>query len=278
MHKRSLFPLVVAALLALSACGDSEDENLTQPPDTAENLYNEARDLYDQKKFKDAAKAFDEVERQRPYSEWAVHSQVMSGYASYQAEEYETALATLERFVKFYPSNESTPYAYYLIAICYYEQISDVGRDQQATQDALKALREVRRRFPDTEYARDAKLKEDLTLDHLAGKEMEVGRYYLRHDDTLAAINRFRNVVENYQTTSHVPEALHRLVEAYLKLGVNEEALRYASVLGTNFPASPWYKDSYKLMVKDAAKAQPQAEASADPKEEESSFWDSIIP
>jgi outer membrane protein assembly factor BamD len=162
---------------------------------------------------------------------------------------------TLERFTKLYPNNESTPYAYYIIALCYYEQISDVGRDQKITEQSMQALREVIRRFPDSEYARDARIKLDLTQDHLAGKEMEIGRYYLRHDDYIAAINRFRFVVENYQTTSHVPEALHRLVECYLKLGVKDEATRYAAVLGNNFPGSVWYRDSYKLMTGDLQKA-----------------------
>ena len=178
----------------------------------------------------------------------------MSAYSSYEAQDYDAAISSLDHFVKLYPNNELTPYAYYLTAICYYEQISDVGRDQKITEQALAALREVVRRFPDTEYARDAKIKEDLTLDHLAGKEMQIGRYYLKRDDTLAAINRFRNVVENYQTTSHVPEALHRLVEAYLKLGIKAEAMKYAAVLGANYPSSSWYRDSYKLMTVTQAK------------------------
>ena len=272
MNKRAaILPKLVILLSAvgmLSACsGDDADEDSTKPAQSAEKLYNDARDLYDNKKYKDAAKAFDEVERQKPYSEWAVNSQVMSAYASYKVEDYPTAVSTLERFVKLYPNNESTPYAYYLIALCYYEQISDVGRDQKVTEQALAALREVVQRFPDTEYARDAKLKQDLTVDHLAGKEMQVGMYYLRHDDFVAAINRFRNVVENYQTTSHVPEALHRMVECYLKLGVEEEATRYAAVLGTNFPSSPWYRDSYRLLTKDGKKT-----------EGESSTWGNLIP
>ena len=178
--------------------------------------------------------------------------------------------------------------------MCYYEQISDVGRDQKITEQALTALREVVRRFPDSDYARDAKIKLELTLDHLAGKEMQVGRYYLRHDDTLAAINRFRFVVENYQTTSHVPEALHRLVEAYLKLGITEEANRYAAVLGHNFPSSSWYRDSYKLMTgvgremkapsqktsedsqQNSQQNSPQNPAQEPPKD--SPWWDHLIP
>lgn len=239
---------ILLMLGALTACG-SKDDDTTKPPESAEKLYNEARDKFDQHHYKDAVKDFEEVERQHPSSEWAVNAQVMAAYSSYQAGDYSSATATLGEFVKVYPNNPSTPYAYYLTALCYYDQISDVGRDQKITEQAMQALREIIRRFPDSEYARDAHVKLDLTTDHLAGKEMEIGRWYLRHDDTLAAINRFRFVVENYQTTSHVPEALHRLVEAYLKLGVREEAERYGAVLGYNFPNSAWYRDSYKLLT-----------------------------
>lgn len=251
---------------ALSACGSKEDAEV-KAPDSAEKLYNEARGLIDEDRYKDAIKAFEEVERQHPESPWATNSQVMSAYASYRIGDYDTAIGVLDRFVKLYPNNDSTPYAYYLMALCSYEQISDVGRDQKATQEALEALREVVRRFPDSEYARDAKIKLDLTIDHLAGKEMEVGRYYLKRGDYVAAANRFRAVIETYQTTSHVPEALHRLVETYLRLGVKEEARKYAAVLGHNFPGSIWYRDSYKLMTGEAMQAK-----------EDSSFWDSIIP
>ena len=254
----------------LAACGDSEDEVAApKPPASAETLYNEALVLFDAGDYKEASAAFDEVERQHPYSPWATHAQVMAAYANYEKEDYDAAIAALERFVKLYPNNDSTPYAYYLIALCYYEQISDVGRDQKMTEEALQALRDVVRRFPETDYARDAKIKLDLTIDHLAGKEMQVGRYYLRQMDYVAAANRFRFVVENYQTTSHAPEALHRLVETYLKLGVEEEAKRYASVLGHNFPSSVWYRDSYKLMTGEAQKPVVG---------EDESWWDSITP
>lgn len=262
---------VIFCLFALAACGDSEETAAPSAPDSPEALYGDARVLMDEKNYKEAVKAFEEVERQHPYSEWAGHAQIMSGYASYKAEDYDSAVATLERYVKLYPSNDSTPYAYYLIALCYYEQISDVGRDQKMTANALQALREVVRRFPETEYARDARIKLDLALDHLAGKEMQVGRYYLKRDDYLAAINRFRFVVENYQTTSHTPEALHRLVEAYLKLGVADEAQRYAAVLGHNYPDSVWYRDSYKLLTGKTVQARAGSSG-------ESSWWDNLIP
>jgi outer membrane protein assembly factor BamD len=248
--------LLALPVIALAACSSDDKPDDTKPPLPAEQLYSDARAHVDANEQKEAIKSFEEVERQYPASPWALNAQVMAAYSNYKIDKYDEAIAGLERFVKLYPDNESTPYAYYLIALCYYEQISDVGRDQKMTQEAMTALREVVRRYPDSEYSRDAKIKLDLTTDHLAGKEMEIGRYYLVRDDALAAINRFRFVVENYQTTSHVPEALHRLVESYLKLGVRDEARKYAAVLGHNFPDSIWYRDSYKLMMKDA----PQAE------------------
>jgi outer membrane protein assembly factor BamD len=289
MNPRKIF--YIASLAAfLTACGSKDDEAI-KPPESAEVLYSEAVELFNQKKYKDSVKSFEEVERQHPASEWATNAQIMSAYASYEAQDYATATATLERFTKLYPSNESTPYAYYIIALCYYEQINDVGRDQKVTEQAMQALREVIRRFPDSEYSRDARVKLDLTQDHLAGKEMQVGRYYLKRDDYLAAINRFRFVVENFQTTSHVPEALHRLVEAYLKLGVKNEATKYAAVLGHNFPGSIWYRDSYKLMTGISKKTSSDDEKNSDKTDEskkesskedtskeESSFWDHFTP
>ncbi|MDX2073933.1 MAG: outer membrane protein assembly factor BamD [Alphaproteobacteria bacterium] len=253
-------------LFLLAACsGDDESDDATTPQKSAETLYNEARTMVDEGDVKESIKAFEDVERQYPASKLATDAQVMAAYSAYKVEDYDQAVATLERFVKLYPTDESTPYAYYLIALCYYEQISDVARDQKITQQAMQALRDVVRRFPGTEYERDAKIKLDLTEDHLAGKEMQVGRYYLKRGDTLAAINRFRYVVENYQTTSHVPEALHRLVETYLALGVKDEAQRYAAVLGANFPDSIWYRDSYKMMTGSLPETAQ--------KEEESSSW-----
>lgn len=247
--------LLSCILLSLAACSGDDEATPSEGSTTTltdEQLYQKARGLVAAGSLKDSIPAFEEVERQYPASPWATRAQVMAAYSAYKLNKYDEAVSILDRFVKLYPNHESAPYAYYLIALCYYEQISDVARDQKITDQAMQALRDVVRRFPDSEYARDASIKLDLTIDHLAGKEMQVGRYYLSRDDTLAAINRFRNVVENYQTTSHVPEALHRLVEAYLKLGVTPEAKRYASVLGHNFPNSIWYRDSYKLLVNDA--------------------------
>lgn len=269
MVRRSLL-IPALSMLCLAACSGSSDEEKAAsesgPTKSADVLYGEARAMVDAGDLKESIKAFEEVERQYPASPLATDAQIMSAYSAYKIDDYDQAISTLDRFVKLYPNSESTPYAYYLIALCYYEQISDVARDQKITGQAMSALRDVVRRFPDTDYARDAKIKLDLTEDHLAGKEMQVGRYYLSRGDTLAAINRFRYVIENYQTTSHVPEALHRLVETYLALGIRDEAQRYASVLGHNFPDSIWYRDSYKLMNGSV----PQVTAT---KEEESSSW-----
>ncbi len=268
--KRLLLPVI--AVLTLTACSDNDTASTAATAAASpEQLYTDAKNLFDEGSYKDAVLAFAEVERQHPYSPWALHAQVMSGYASYLQDDYGGAISTLERFVKLHPSDESTPYAYYLIALSYYEQISDVGRDQKMTELAMQALREVVRRFPESDYARDATIKLDLTVDHLAGKEMQVGRYYLQRGDYLAAANRFRFVIDNYQTTSHAPEALHRLVETYLRLGVAEEAQRYAAVLGHNFPDSVWYRDSYKLMTGESAQA-------ATSPAQDASWWDSVIP
>lgn len=262
---------IAAVATILAACSNDKNE-LDSMSETAtipvEELYNDGKNAFDARNYKLAVEKFEQVEQQHPYSEWATRAQVMAAYANYQMEEYDSAIALLERFTRMHPGNESIPYAYYLLALCYYEQISDTGRDQSMTQQAQRALTEVVRRFPDTEYARAAKLKLDLTTDHLAGKEMEVGRYYLNRGDVLAAINRFQYVLDNYQTTTHAPEALHRLTEAYLSMGVVEEAKKYAAVLGYNYPDSEWYKDSYRLLVDEAAIKQAEAE-----KKEEKHFW-----
>jgi len=239
--------LILLAALSLTACG-KDDEDKQKPNQPVGKLYNDAFKKLNEGDTKEAIKGFEEVERQHPYSEWAVRAELMVAYANYHHGKYDEAIGALERFVKQHPGNRNTPYAYYLKAICYYEQITDVGRDQRVTSQAQQALSEVMKRFPDSEYAQDARIKFDLTNDHLAGKEMEIGRYYERHQEYLAAINRFRNVVERFQTTSHIPEALERLVECYLKLGVTDQAQRYAAVLGYNYPNSSWYKDSYALM------------------------------
>ncbi|WP_320412729.1 outer membrane protein assembly factor BamD [Candidatus Phycosocius spiralis] len=212
-------------------------------------LYNNARDQLSKRNYSEAVTGFEEVDRQHPYSEWARRALLMTAYANYQQNKYEEAIAGAQRFAALYPGNDSAVYAYYLIAICYFEQIVDVGRDQRMTELALAALNDVVQRYPQSEYARDARLKIDMTQDQLAGKEMEIGRYYLREGQHLAALGRFRRVVDLYQTTTHVPEALHRLVETNLSLGLWDEATKVGAVLGYNYPGSEWYEASYKLLT-----------------------------
>ncbi|MPZ08877.1 MAG: outer membrane protein assembly factor BamD [Kiloniellaceae bacterium] len=242
--------IAAAALLvlALGACS-SDDDPPTYVERPVEELYNGALDAMQVGNYEEAARLFDEVERQHPYSEWAAKAQLMAAYAFYQENSYDEAVNALDRFIELHPGSPDVAYAYYLKAICHYEQISDVRRDQKATSDALNALEELVRRFPDSKYARDASLKIDLALDHLAGKHMEIGRFYQGRSEYLAAINRFRIVIEGYQTTTHVPEALHRLVESYLAMGIVDEAKSTAAVLGHNFPGSEWYLDSYALLT-----------------------------
>lgn len=245
---RSIARVVFVALaLAAAACSSTKEERYVERP--VEELYNEAMNSIQQGLWRTAAKQFDEVERQHPYSVWATKAQLMAAYSHYEDAKYDDAIVALDRFIQLHPGNRDTAYAYYLKALCYYEQITDVQRDQRNTDRALKSLEEVVKRFPESRYARDAKLKIDLTHDHLAGKEMAIGRYYLTQGNQLAAINRFRVVVEKYQTTSQVPEALHRLTEAYLALGIVNEAQTAAAVLGHNFPGSDWYVDSYRLLT-----------------------------
>ena len=244
-------PVALAAtvglvLALLVGCAPGEEPYVERP---VEELYNEAMDSLLDEDFEAAVADFAEVERQHPYSVWATRAQIMSAFVYYQSNRYDDAIAAAGRFIELHPGNRDAAYGYFLIAMSYYEQISDVGRDQRTTALALQALEEVVRRFPGSTYARDARLKIDLTRDHLAGKEMTVGRYYLRRGNPVAAIGRFRKVVELYQTTSHAAEALHRLTEAYLALGVSGEAQTAAAVLGHNYPGSRWYEHSYALLV-----------------------------
>ncbi len=237
----------VGLLFVLAACGgNSKNQAYIEKP--VDDLYNKAMDALVEENYTQAATTFDQVESQHPYSAWATKSQLMEIYALYQDGKYNDAVIAADRFITLHPGHRDVAYAYYLKAICYYMQIVDVGRDQKLTQLALKALEEVVRRFPDSKYARDAKLKLDFTRDHLAGKEMEIGRYYLKRQEYLAAMNRFKRVVDNYQTTTHVPEALERLVECDLALGLNKEAKENAAVLGYNYPGSHWYGDAYALV------------------------------
>ncbi len=253
MRRRALHALrsflACLALAALAAACSGDDERPTYVEQPPEELYNVALNELLAGSYEDAAASFDEVERQHPYSVWASRAQLMAAYAYYQGDLYDDAINALDRFIQLNPGSRDVAYAYYLRAICYYEQISDVGRDQGNTVEALENLEEVVRRFPESRYARDAQLKIDLARDHLAGKHMEIGRYYQGQAEYLAAINRYQIVIRDYQTTTHVPEALHRLVESYMALGVYNEAEATAAVLGYNFPGSDWYLDSYALLT-----------------------------
>ena len=255
-----LFIFIISSAVVLSACSsDKAKENVaetiaTAPAKPVEDLYNEAANALDNEEFNKAKKIFEEVERQYPYSKWATKAQLMSAYAAYQNDSYDEAILAIDRFIELHPGNEDIDYAYYLKALAFYEQISDVARDQAMTKQAMRAFDALITRFPNSEYVRDSKLKRDLTLDHLAGKEMEIGRYYLNRNQVNAAINRFRTVVKRYQTTTHIPEALHRLTEAYLTLGLRTEAKRVAAVLGHNYPGSEWYEDSYKILDEESRK------------------------
>lgn len=229
-----------------------------------ELLFSTGADRLDHQRWSEAVDYFEEVERQHPYSEWSRQAILMSAYAHYQGNQYAEAIGDADRFVSLYPGNRSVPYAYYLKAVCYFEQIVDVGRDQAYTESALAALRDVTIRFPRTEYAADARLKIDMVNDQLAGKEMTIGRYYLREGQPLAAVGRFKTVIDRYQTTSHTPEALYRLVEAYMTIGLLAEAQRNGAILGHNFPGDPWYRDAYNLLTDRGLRpAEPPLESGA---------------
>ncbi|MEM9013450.1 MAG: outer membrane protein assembly factor BamD [Pseudomonadota bacterium] len=235
---------LLSAVTLLAACsGDDRDPVAEERPPS--EIFQSAEAMIERGGAEEAAFMFEEVERLYPYSQWAKRAIIMSAYANYQAAQYEESRSAAQRYIEFYPSDEDAPYAQYLIALSWYDQISDVGRDQGNTIEALQALRQMIELYPNSPYTREAELKFDLTLDHLAGKEMEIGRYYLKRGHFSAAIARFRAVVEEYQTTSHTPEALHRLVESYLSLGLTDEAQTAGAILGYNFQGSEWYEFSY---------------------------------
>ncbi len=242
--------IAAASTLALSACGDSatDDKDAKYVERPVEQIYADAWKRIDSRDWENAAKQFDEVERQHPYSAWARRAMLMSAFCYYQANKYTDATNTADQYIQLHPGSKEVGYAFYLKAMSQYEQIVDVGRDQSNTEQALTALQDVVQRFPNSEYARDASLKIDLTLDHMAGKEMEVGRYYLYRKDYIGAINRFKFVVARYQKTSQIAEALERLTEAYYAMGIYNEAKTAAAVLGANYPGSPWYQDAYNLL------------------------------
>jgi outer membrane protein assembly factor BamD len=247
--------LALALVLPLAACATGGKKTRADTSYVARDvntLYSLAKRRLDQGRYAEAAVIFDEVERQHPYSVWARRAQLMSAFSYYAAKDYTKSTESARRFLAIHPGNRDAPYANYLIALNYYEQIEDVARDQSITRQALDALNELVRRYPNTRYAADARLKVDLVRDHLAGKEMEVGRFYQRRGQWLASVQRFRAVIDEYQTTSHTPEALMRLTESYLALGIPEQARASAAVLGANYPATKWYERAYSLVRKNA--------------------------
>lgn len=244
-------------LATLAGCGLFEKNDASNNANKAaqqyrerpiEQIYADAWRAINASNWEAAAAQFNEVERQHPYSVWARRAMLMSAFCSYQANKYSDAIATADSYIQLHPGSAEVAYAFYLKAVSLYEQIVDVNRDQSNTEGALVALQDVVQRFPNTEYARDATLKIDLTMDHLAGKEMAVGRYYLKRGDYIGAINRFRTVVEQYATTPQIAEALERLTESYYSLGLDSEAQTAAAVLGANYPGSPWYQDAYDIL------------------------------
>jgi len=270
MLRRAPAHLLACCLIAAAGCsssssnwdGTTESLQSGRRPVNAvvdaspEGLYGAGVENLQARRFQQAVDLFDQVERDHPYSTWATNAKLMAAYGDYMRNRYTEAIGALDRFIQLHPAHRDIAYAFYLRALSYYEQIADAQRDQRGTEQAMTALQDVVNRFPDTAYARDARLKIDLARDHMAGKEMNIGRFYQRQYLYGAAIGRFRRVVEDYQTTNHVPEALHRLTEIYLALGITEEARKTASVLGHNFPGSPWYQDSYALLVEGAQPAE----------------------
>ncbi|SIN86064.1 outer membrane protein assembly factor BamD [Vannielia litorea] len=254
---------IVALSLTLSGCGlfRAQDPAVALENQTPEQIYRQGEATLENGKPDDAAELFAEIERLYPYSVWAKRALIMQAFAYHRDRDYENSRATAQRYIDFYPAEEDAAYAQYLLALSYYDQIDEVGRDQGLTFQALQALRDVIEKYPDSEYASSAILKFDLAFDHLAAKEMEIGRYYLRGGHYIAAINRFRVVVEEFQTTTQTPEALHRLVEAYLSLGLTAEAQTAGAILAYNYRSTQWYDDTYTLLARRNLQAQAKGDS-----------------
>lgn len=275
LRSSSVLALVAVSTLTLAACnGGANRPRLAYEERPVELLYNTGYERLQRSRWADAVDYFQEVERQHPYSEWSRRAILMQIYAYYQNGNYEESIAAADRFIQLFPGSPSAAYAFYMRATCHFEQIVDVGRDQGRAEQALVALRDVARRYPGSSYATDAVVKIDLVNDQLAGKEMSIGRYYQRANQPLAAIGRYRTVVENeaFQRTSHTPEALYRLVEVYLGLGLKDEATRNGAVLGYNYPGSVWYAEAYALLTDEGVR--PETEPTA----ERESWLQRIIP
>ncbi|MGB1236396.1 MAG: outer membrane protein assembly factor BamD [Planktomarina sp.] len=242
--------VAAVVLMGLAACGSLSDKpELPLENYTPKEIFDRGEFELNRRRAEDAAFYFGEIERLYPYSEWAKRGLIMQAFAHHKNGDYPNSRSAAQRYLDFYPADEDAAYAQYLLALSYYDQIDEVGRDQGLTFQALQSLRVVIERYPDSEYAKEAVLKFDLAFDHLAGKEMEIGRFYLKRGHYGAAVKRFRVVVEDFQTTSHTPEALHRLIEAYLSLGLDAEAQAAGAILGHNFQGTEWYTDSFALLT-----------------------------
>lgn len=244
---RILIILMIPALI-LGGCSRTTQDELAFSEEPADKLYNEALALMNKGKYSKAAEKFNEIDKQHPYSKWAKKGMVMATFSYYKGGKFDDAILAGKRYVALHPGSEEAPYAQYLVAQAYFNQVPDISRDQERTRKALAALDELLRRYPESEYIDDAKAKRRMVRDQLAGRQMLIGRYYLERRDYTGAINRFRIVVSDYQKTRHVEEALMRLAESYMAMGVVSEAQTAAAVLGHNFPDSRWYKDTYSLL------------------------------
>lgn len=256
------FGFAMVVLGALAACNRPEGPDESLAGFSAEEIFRRGEfELETQPRTEAATRYFQEIERLYPYTEWSRRALIMQAYAHHRASEYEESRAAAQRFLDTYPGDEEAPYAAYLLALSFYDQIDEVGRDQGLTFQALQHMRRVIEEYPNTDYARSAVLKFELAFDHLAAKEMEIGRFYLKRGNFNAAINRFRVVVEDFQTSTHTPEALHRLVESYLSLGLRDEAQTAAAILGYNFEANPYYQDTFALLTREGIVPEARGES-----------------
>ena len=245
-----LFLIFALISLLFSSCSDSQN-NIgigVSEDKAAEEIFNSGERELLRRRYDDAAEKFKEVERLYPYSDWAKRALIMQVYSFHKDKEYENVISAANRFIEFHPKDKDIPYAYYLIGLSYYDQVLAIGRDQKLTQEALKIFKLIIKEYPDSEYASSSQIKFDFLKNQLASKEMEVGRYYLKRSHYVSAINRFRGIIEDFSTTSQVPEALHRLVEAYLSLGLTDEAQTAGAILGYNYKSNEWYERSFELL------------------------------
>ena len=250
LKSRPLSLIFVLIILLLSSCSESQNapDSSVSEDKSAEELFNSGEKQILRKRYGDAAEKFKEVERLYPYSDWSKRALIMQVYALHKDQSYENVVSAANRFIEFYPKDKDVPYAYYLIGLSYYDQVLDIGRDQKLTQKALATFKLLIEEYPNSAYAPSSQIKFDFLRDHLASKEMEVGRYYLKRAHFVPAINRFRRVIEDFSTTSQVPEALHRLVEASLSLGLVDEAQTAGAILGYNYRATDWYERTFELL------------------------------